>query len=166
MGNEVFLFRSWRLVFLYLSCFIVLVLSSVEENLLTGDKDLIEGDMKLTLDQKIELLAGSGGQKIFKDTKLWPGGIVTYDIDTSLAHDMKALFAIWLAMKEFERKTCIRFQKRKTENEYIWFYRGVGCWSHVGKTGLKQPISLAPDCWFYGIVVHEIAHSLGCFHEH
>ena len=30
------------------------------------------------------------------------------------------------------------------------------CWSHVGKTGLKQPISLAPDCWFYGIVVHEI----------
>ena len=30
MENEVFLFRSWRLVFLYLSCFIVLVLSSVE----------------------------------------------------------------------------------------------------------------------------------------
>ena len=30
------------------------------------------------------------------------------------------------------------------------------CWSHVGKTGLKRPISLAPDCWFYGIVVHEI----------
>lgn len=30
------------------------------------------------------------------------------------------------------------------------------CWSHVGKTGLKKPISLAPDCWFYGIVVHEI----------
>ena len=30
MQNEVFLFRSWRLVFLYLSCFIVLVLSSVE----------------------------------------------------------------------------------------------------------------------------------------
>lgn len=44
----------------------------------------------------------------------------------SAAHDMKALFAIWLAMKEFERKTCIRFQKRKTENEYICFYRGVG----------------------------------------
>ena len=44
----------------------------------------------------------------------------------SAAHDMKALFAIWLAMKEFERKTCIRFQKRKTENEYIWFYRGGG----------------------------------------
>lgn len=40
--------------------------------------------MKLTLDQKLELLAGSGGQKIFKATKLWPGGIVTYDIDTSL----------------------------------------------------------------------------------
>ena len=54
------------------------------ENLLTGDKDLIEGDMKRTLDQKLELLAGSGGQKIFKATKLWPGGIVTYDIDTSL----------------------------------------------------------------------------------
>ena len=40
--------------------------------------------MKLTLDQKLELLAGSGEQKIFKATKLWPGEIVTYDIDTSL----------------------------------------------------------------------------------
>ena len=37
------------------------------------------------------------------------------------------------------------------------------CWSHVGKTGLKQPISLAPDCWYYGIVVHEIG-GLVIFH--
>lgn len=52
--------------------------------------------------------------------------IITKSYFHSAAHDMKALFAIWLAMKELERKTCIRFQKRKTENEYIWFYRGVG----------------------------------------
>lgn len=33
------------------------------------------------------------------------------------------------------------------------------CWSHVGRIGSKQLLSLAPDCWRHGIVVHEIGRS-------
>ena len=54
------------------------------ENLLTEDIDLIEGDMKLTVDQKLELLAGFRGDTSFKTTKLWPGGVLIFDIDPSI----------------------------------------------------------------------------------
>ena len=54
------------------------------ENLLTEDIDLTEGDMKLTVDQKLELLARFRGHTSFKATKLWPGGVLIFDIDPSL----------------------------------------------------------------------------------
>lgn len=54
------------------------------ENLLTEDIDLIEGDMKLTIDQKLELVAGYHGDINSKATKLWPGGVIIFDIDPSL----------------------------------------------------------------------------------
>lgn len=37
--------------------------------------------MKLTLDQKLELLAGYRRDMRLKATKLWPRGVLIYDID-------------------------------------------------------------------------------------
>ncbi|KAJ7393854.1 hypothetical protein OS493_003521 [Desmophyllum pertusum] len=141
-------------------------LCSVEENLLDEDSDLFQGDIKLTVDQKLELLSGSWSGKSSITANFWPGGVLVYHITPSLAKDMKALYAILRAMKEFEQKTCIRFKRRTNEDAYVSLFRGGGCWSHIGRTGSKQLLSLAPHCWRSGVVVHEIAHSLGCFHEH
>lgn len=39
---------------------------------------------------------------------------------------MKALCAIWRAMKEYEHTTCIRFKKRTNEEAYVSLFRGGG----------------------------------------
>ncbi|XP_065064980.1 zinc metalloproteinase nas-13-like [Rhopilema esculentum] len=60
----------------------------------------------------------------------------------------------------------LRFEEKKGENETLYFYRGKGCWSYVGYIPNKMaPISLGYGCWRKGIVIHEMAHALGFFHE-
>ena len=40
------------------------------------------------------------------------------------------------------------------------------CYSQVGRTGSKQEISLGRGCLFHEIIVHELMHSVGFWHEH
>lgn len=46
---------------------------------------------------------------------------------------------------------------------YNWLFR---CYSQVGKTGGKQEISLGRGCLYHEIVLHELMHSIGAWHEH
>ena len=42
----------------------------------------------------------------------------------------------------------------------------IRCWSYVGRTGGAQKLSLASrGCVYAGVVVHELLHALGVFHE-
>ncbi|GLH14390.1 Dorsal-ventral patterning protein tolloid [Gryllus bimaculatus] len=66
---------------------------------------------------------------------------------------------------EFHRLSCIRFVPRTSQLDYIYLQKGVGCSSHVGRSGSGQPISLAPGCVYKGIVIHELLHALGFWHE-
>lgn len=54
------------------------------ENLLTEEGDLFQGDIKLTVDQKFELLSGSLRGKSSITSNLWPGGVLVYHIEPSL----------------------------------------------------------------------------------
>ncbi|GFT81643.1 astacin-like metalloprotease toxin 1 [Nephila pilipes] len=95
---------------------------------------------------------------------VWPGGIVPYILDPGISKTVSHA-VLSVAMWVYERDTCIRFIPRKTEKDYIRIFPGQGCYSHVGKTGNVQPLSLGEGCGYMGTVTHEFAHALGFFHE-
>jgi len=39
------------------------------------------------------------------------------------------------------------------------------CYSHVGRIGGKQKLSLGFGCYGKGVAIHEIGHALGMWHE-
>merc|ERR1712142_1036201 len=71
-------------------------------------------------------------------------------------------------MRHWEANTCIQFVERTNEESYIRFtYRPCGCCSFVGRRGGQaQAISIGKNCDKFGIVVHELGHVIGFWHEH
>eukprot|EP00064_Thunnus_orientalis_P008995 superscaffoldBa00001110_g9018 len=109
--------------------------------------------------------------------RVWPDGIIPYMISGNfsgcqtliqsfLPGSQRAIFR--QAMRHWERHTCVTFTERTTEESYIVFtYRPCGCCSYVGRRGGgPQAISIGKNCDKFGIVVHELGHVIGFWHEH
>lgn len=94
-------------------------------------------------------------------------------------------------MNIYQNKTCLRFVPRTTQANYIrirksgqgylgifliWYWHITtmsvfvkSCWSYVGRIGGAQDVSLDDGCiasWAPGVVVHELMHTAGFWHEH
>lgn len=73
-------------------------------------------------------------------------------------------------MRHWENFTCVKFVERDREahqNYIIFTERPCGCCSFVGKRGNGgQAISIGKNCDKFGIVVHELGHVVGFWHEH
>jgi len=90
--------------------------------------------------------------------------IVPYVIDGSIGSKGKA--AIQAAVADFSSKTCLRFQERKGQRDYLTFFNGGGCWSYVGRGGREyQKVSIGRGCEYKATVIHELMHALGFHHE-
>ncbi|XP_050394072.2 tolloid-like protein 1 [Patella vulgata] len=99
--------------------------------------------------------------------RLWDYAVIPYEIETNFTGPHKALFK--LAMRHWENHTCVTFIEKKPEDQnYIVFTeRPCGCCSFVGKRGNgAQAISIGKNCDKFGIVVHELGHVIGFWHEH
>jgi len=114
-------------------------------------------------------------EKVFKRYKraatavperIWPSGVVPYYISSNFTGAQKAIFR--KAMRHWENHTCITFIERTDEESYIIFTsRPCGCCSYVGRRGGRpQAISIGENCDKFGIVVHELGHVIGFWHEH
>jgi hypothetical protein len=96
---------------------------------------------------------------------LWPNATVVFSISSEYTET--EIEIIMDAMREWEDKTCIRFKSRTTEDSYIHFFKGFGCCSFVGNLNYgRQPISIPNACLHHAIVLHEIGHAIGFWHEH
>ncbi|XP_019762656.1 tolloid-like protein 1 isoform X1 [Dendroctonus ponderosae] len=100
--------------------------------------------------------------------RLWDYGIIPYEIDEEWSAFRKALAR--QAMRHWENYTCLKFiERNKTENvDFVFFTeKPCGCCSFVGKRGIgAQALSISENCAKFGIVVHEIGHAIGYYHEH
>ncbi|KAF1516886.1 Astacin-like metalloendopeptidase, partial [Eudyptes chrysocome] len=101
---------------------------------------------------------------------IWPqssDGIVHVPYVLDPTYGERHIKRIHDAMAEFETLTCINFVKRKTERDYLSIMSGNGCWSHYGKVGGGQIVSVKiAGCMSKGIIQHELDHALGFLHEH
>ncbi|KFM63178.1 Astacin-like metalloprotease toxin, partial [Stegodyphus mimosarum] len=98
------------------------------------------------------------------DSQRWPGGEIPYIVKESV--DEKTRKALKAGMDHISSKTCITFVERKDEKDYVEVFKGDGCYSHWGRIGGKQSISLGNGCSDIGTVVHELLHAVGFEHEH
>ena len=126
----------------------------------TGNNgELFEGDIIMDSRFRASLLLGSKSKKSalldsgwFGDSvSKWPNGIVFYEIEYSFTH--KAL--LQEAMREFERRTCIRFERNTlwTRENYIVFSSDEEvCSSSVGMVEGGQVIYLGEGCKKLGTV--------------
>ncbi|KAF5273024.1 hypothetical protein FQR65_LT04766 [Abscondita terminalis] len=100
--------------------------------------------------------------------RIWEYGVIPYEIDGNFSGAHKALFK--QAMRHWENFTCVKFVERdpiEHPNYIIFTERPCGCCSFVGKRGNGvQAISIGKNCDKFGIVVHELGHVVGFWHEH
>ena len=109
--------------------------------------------------------------------KLWPNGIVRYRISSSISPNVAR--NIRKAIASYESSTCLRFIPIRGVGDTIDFLltillvdyinfvsTGSGCYSYVGRLGARQVINLQdPECNSVGIIIHEIVHAIGFWHE-
>ncbi|XP_032033906.1 astacin-like metalloendopeptidase [Hylobates moloch] len=122
---------------------------------------LIEGD--IVRPSPFRLLSATSNK--------WPtggGGVVEVPFLLSSKYDEPSRQVILEALAEFEHSTCIRFVPYEGQRDFISIIPMYGCFSSVGRSGGMQVVSLAPTCLQKGrgIVLHELMHVLGFWHEH
>lgn len=100
--------------------------------------------------------------------RIWDHGVIPYEIDGNFSGAHKSLFK--QAMRHWENFTCIKFVERDPDvhkDSIVFTSRSCGCCSFVGRRGgVGQAISIGKNCDKFGIVVHELGHVVGFWHEH
>ncbi|RKH44499.1 hypothetical protein D7Y23_27480 [Corallococcus sp. AB050B] len=103
--------------------------------------------------------------QISGSSKRWPNGVVPY---VHVYGSLDDNYVINDAIRHWQRKTGLRFvplsASTPTSVDHVYFVKGQGCYSHVGRKGGRQFITLEGACGLSG-VIHELGHAIGFWHE-
>ncbi|GFN95851.1 metalloendopeptidase [Plakobranchus ocellatus] len=148
--------------------------NQTQENI-TSESVLFEGDIMLSPEDGEAILESLKSRKKRKTTadkaRLWPLPI-PYRFSSRPEHYMNTSerAVILDAMRELSSLTCITF--REVDSTYklrpvLDFMKDFGCWSHVGRDQAYhyQEVSVAENCFIRGIILHELGHVIGFWHE-
>jgi len=130
---------------------------------------LWEGDIANVLPDDLQQMMGKGNRTLqnrnaIRDSwRRWPDATIPYVISSEFSQHERSVIA--KAMQQYHQKTCIRFRPKTSERAYIHIMKGSGCSSSVGRTGSRQTVSLGNGCVYAGIVMHELMHASGFWHE-
>lgn len=92
----------------------------------------------------------------------WPDRTIPYAIAPDLGCKAEAAAAI----AHWNSKTCIRFVPRGAQVDFVRLQRLPGfAVSDVGRRGGAQTVALGDSC-SVGIIIHELGHAVGLWHEH
>ncbi|XP_012940944.1 low choriolytic enzyme [Aplysia californica] len=110
---------------------------------------------------------------VYYDSELWTDGIIPYVIDSKYPTVVRD--RIVASMREIETNVnvkghtdCIHFVPRLHQVNYIYVLpRSTSCSSQIGCTHRgKQEVSIGKGCERKGIIIHELTHAIGFWHEH
>ncbi|BHF76108.1 Bone morphoproteintic protein 1 [Sparganum proliferum] len=98
---------------------------------------------------------------------IWPSGIIPYEIGPQFSSYARTI--IMNAMRMWENVTCLSFVEREPHHQsYIIFtVESCGCCSSVGRQSASKPqtVSIARHCESETLVMHELGHVMGFWHE-
>lgn len=136
---------------------------------------IVEGDIQIPIEtaRRLRQLKPNAPQ-VTLDTKFWPNGIIPFEFDNPTCSPVTAECvvlanqnAMFAAMAELESIANVRFQNcanNKCSGDYVHVQNSTGNNSAVGKVGGQQVINITSWGSKF-IIVHELLHCLGLYHE-
>lgn len=105
---------------------------------------------------------------VIDESLRWDNATIPFYIEEDHFDD-EEIETILSAIKEFHTKTCLRFKPYKSSDVNWLIITGneSGCWSSVGMKGKGgQQLNVnSPKCVKIGIVMHEMLHAAGFYHQ-
>ncbi|XP_065068435.1 uncharacterized protein LOC135693793 [Rhopilema esculentum] len=129
--------------------------------------DLFEGDIKITKEEMKKYYGENSDKRsaTIDSRSLWGSRTIPYVITHSGEARLKIKAALDVIMSKVP---CLKFrEKTYTDSHYMEFTTGIGCWSYIGRRHFSPntAVSLPSGCLSQTVIIHEVMHALGFFHE-